>query len=413
MKIPIAPLWEKVRAWFPKARDTLQAHADGLEAKFNPRELDPIPRPEIDRLQRELATLVMPASHQNFLRSELEEQLKAWLGGAETSNNFAVLGCPAEAIATILWDALTSPDSPDTLPLNLTLQWLPWSSRPLDHRAIASELQKTILQPLEDEPAVVVIPDLSWCFLRCTDGFDGIDRLKEAIFRDRSRFWLVGCNRWAWLYLDRVCELGALFEKTVSLPPLVPIALKDWLEPVCATLDLQVGDEEDSTEEEEELEEEEQWASLGERRYYHRLAGVSQGISAIAARAWLESLGIAPPKKEESEHPEEPETTDSSETEPTPWILSRPSLPSLPSLSKDERFLLFSLTLHGAATLPHLALSLGVSEREIHTPVRRLIRAGVILRPLADGEQLQLNPMHYPRLKRDLDNNKFLIGGDD
>jgi len=410
MTIPIAPLLEKVRAWLPKARETLQAHADGLEAKFNPQELDPIPRQESDRLRRELAGLVTPAPYQNFIRSELEERLAAWRSGAEAGNSLAVLGCPAEAIATILWDTLTSPEPVE----DLTWQWLPWSGRPGDHRAIASELQEAILQPPEGDRALAVIPDLSWCFLRCTDGFDGIERMKEAIFRDRSRFWLVGCNRWAWLYLDRVCELGDLFENTISLPPLVPIALKDWLEPVWKPLDLQLGDEGESAEEDEELEEE-KWASKAERRYYHRLVGVSQGIGAIAARGWLESLGVSPPKKEGSENPEEGEESEKTvapETEATPRILGRPALPTLPSLSKDDRFVLFSLTLHGTVTLPHLALSLGVSEGEIHTRVQRLIRVGIVIRPPTGEGQLQLNPMHYPRLKRDLDNNKFLIGED-
>ncbi|MEB3886835.1 MarR family transcriptional regulator [Lyngbya sp. CCY1209] len=409
MKFSIAPLLEKVRAWFPKARETLQAHADELEAKFNPQELHPIPRQQSDRLKRELAGLATPEPYQKFIRSELEERLEAWRSGVETGNSLAVLGCPAEAIATILWDTLTSPEPVE----DLTLQWLPWSSRPRDYRAIAEELEKTILPPAEGDRVLAVIPDLSWCFLRCTDGFDGIDRLKEAIFHDRSRFWLVGCNRWAWLYLDRVCQLGDLFENTISLPPLIPIALKEWIEPVRAPLDLQLGEEE-SAEEEEELEEE-KWASQAERRYYHRLAGVSQGVGAIAARGWLESLGISPPKteEEESENSEEPEPSENpeeSETEPPPWILGRPTLPTLPSLSKEDRFLLFSLAVHGAMTLPHLAMSLGISEGEIHTQVQRLIRVGAVIRPPTAEGQLQLNPMHYPRLKRDLDNNKFLIG---
>ncbi|EDZ91963.1 MULTISPECIES: MarR family transcriptional regulator [Oscillatoriales] len=399
----IAQIFKQFGAWFPSAHQKIKAQADELGDKLKGIELDPIPPTNLLRLKQAVAELKTPLPHQELLRAQLSKAINSWSEGAECDNAMVVLASPVEAISTVFWDTLSSSEPIE----GLTRQWLPWSERAKNY-TIISQLEESILQPSQGERSLVVIPDLSWCFLRCVDGLQGIERLGDAIFSDRSRFWLIGCNHWTWLYLDRVCQLGNLVGVKTSIPPLSAIELKEWLTPVWETVDIQWREKSEGEEEEPQ----ENWCCSEEKRYFEQLEDVSEGNRAIAAEAWLNSLGISPPPEEEEEEEGENQTRENPDQ---PWLVDRPSIPELPSLTKSDRFLLFSLILHGSISLPNLCLTLGEGESATQTQVQKLIRDGLIIRrPGNSGAapRFAINGIYYPRLKRDLDNNKFLVGGE-
>lgn len=406
LRMAIAHIFKQFGAWFPRVHLKIKAQAHELGDKLKPLELEPISPQNLLRLRKAVASLKTPLPHQELLRAQLRQAINSWSEGAECDNVMAVLASPVESISTVFWDTLGSSEPID----GLAKQWLPWSERPGNHTIITSQLEESILQPTQEKRSLVVIPDLSWCFLRCVDGLLGIERLADAIFNERSRFWLIGCNHWSWLYLDRVCQLGNLVGVKTSIPPLSAIELKKWLTPVWETVDIQWGEKSEGEEEKPD----DNWCCSEEKRYFEQLEDVSEGNRAIAAEAWLNSLGISPAPEEEEEEEEEGENQ-TGENPDRPWLVARPSTPELPSLTKSDRFLLFSLILHGSISLPHLCLTLGEVESATQTQVQKLIRDGLIIRcPGTSGAapRLAINAIYYPRLKRYLDNNKFLVGED-
>jgi hypothetical protein len=273
-----------------------------------------------------------------------------------------------------------------------------------------TQLQQEIAPTADDTPPhqLRVIPDLSWCFLRCLYGLDGVEWLQETLFQDQSQFWLIGCNDWAWQYLNCVYQWEAYFEALLELPALKPLEIKQWLQPVMEQLAFNFEDQTDSSHSEDS--EDEAWDSKAERKYFERLAKVSLGTRPTVAQLWLNSLRQQAPEEQQ----ETPEAHISAESASQSIILARVDLPKLPQLTKADRYLLFSLGLHGSMTLNQLALSLGdritlvaAGEGQVQAQVQVLQRAGLI-----QNQQgwLSIAPIHYPRLEGNLEDNQFLVG---
>ena len=99
---------------------------------------------------------------------------------------------------------------------------------------------------------------------------------------------------------------------------------------------------------------------------------------------------------------EKPETKPDSKS----LIAQTPKLPKLPTLESVDRYLLYSLLLHGDLTLSTLAASLGDEEAEVQARVQVLRQQGVIEQR---NRVLKINPIYYLQLKRELAANNFII----
>ncbi len=299
----------------------------------------------------------------------------------------------------------------------------------------------------------MLVPLLDWCFLRCVDGFDGIEWLQTTVLGDRARFWVLGCNTWAWQYLDQVCQISAYFQQQFVLPPLSSYAIKEWLAPVMDKVHLDIVADEGHDVKQLQLQIEGQdtdpgnWFSSQERYCFERLESRSRGVSSVAADLWLRSLSLAPTDEsngESSSHdaPDPVFTHDGnrsnrresqSSSAPThsaqldsgdktteapqeslrqssehPWLKQDiSSLPGLPSLTKGDRYILYSMLLHGQISVPHLALTLGEDESRVRAQVQALLRAGIVNR---HHGQVRVDPSYYLSIRADLERNNFLIG---
>ncbi|MEL7226225.1 MAG: hypothetical protein AAGL17_15620, partial [Cyanobacteria bacterium J06576_12] len=57
--------------------------------------------------------------------------------------------------------------------------------------------------------ALMVLPNLCWCFLRSADGLDGLDYLQDLLPRDRAQFWVIGSGMVGWEYLKSTLNFHA------------------------------------------------------------------------------------------------------------------------------------------------------------------------------------------------------------
>ena len=348
--------------------------------------LDKVPPALFNALADKGRLLPAPAPCRAAVETNLLNAIARWQANPNIENNSLVfLSRPVEDLPAILKAALLSEESSfKNSNVHFLLKGYQRPADPLeikDH--IYRELEK-LPSVKDDAPSIVVISRLEQCFLRCIQGWEGIEYLQNLTTRDSSRFWVVGCNHWAWAFLDRVCQISAYLEQPVNLPVLSGYELKQWLLPffsdVMTLLNL------------EDMQASELPITLdeGSDSYWSALSNLSSGMGATAARLWLKSLRVR-----------------TSQPQVRSLLPAKPALPSAMTLSILDRHLLHSLFIHGAMTRSHLALSLGEAERQIRDRIQVLRRAGVILQR---GRQLSVHPAHYPRLFNELKNNNFLIG---
>ncbi|MEO1394500.1 MAG: MarR family transcriptional regulator [Cyanobacteria bacterium J06634_5] len=398
----------------------------------NPLEpLEPLLPAALNQLSAKIIQLPPPQPCQNAVKAELTRALKNWQADPELANNsLVVLGRPVEDVARILraslqefsTPAIEAPDATaETTAVNIQFL-LGGYQRPLDPLEIAQHIRREIAQkgsdtlpkPAEEaadslskrKPTVVVVPSLENCFLRCIQGWEGIEYLQNLTTRDTSRFWVFGCNHWAWTFLDRVCQISAYLEQPLHLPELSGEDLKAWLQPILESpLTL------DHPFQEHPFQERPFHIEPSGDSYWSALSNAASGIGATAATLWLNSLRIRVDKSATLTVEKSPATAPlPAETVPTktvPLLPIKPTLPTLMSLDVMDRYILHTLLIHREMTRSHLALSLGEAERKIRSRLQVLRREGILLQR---GRRLSIHPAHYPKLYSELKNNNFLIG---
>lgn len=409
MPFKIGFLRKKLRNWFPKVHAEFKTQTSELEAQIRQKNLKPLPSSQIIALGKKIDSLSTPSSYLKTVKSKLSEAITLWQEEENAPNSLVVLGSPMEPFAQIFNELLADWQQEYLL----HLKSLSWSNRPPDYSTIKFQFSEEIdsLQDITlDNPhqVVFIIPDLNWCFLRCVDGLDTIEYLQELLFKDRSQFWLIGCNTSSWKYLDVIGNFSHYFQQTLYLPKLEAIELKEWLTPVSETIEFEFSHAQDKKNNDQEFnnENENNWESSSQQSFFEHLAGISLGLSHVASRLWLLSLGIEEEEDNSNEdNDQEKKENDSSSN----IVLQKIVLPDLPELTKDERYLLFSLCLHGKMTLSELTLSLGEEQIKVQNQVQILCNSGVVEHR---NKLLTINPAYYPQLKKDLTRNNFLFKGD-
>ena len=194
-----------------------------------------VPSPETENEPNELPPAIASSLNQaikklpchpkyiTILQSTLDEALSQWQENPE-ANELVILSSSIEPLPQILQTSLTDWNHQNLNQIKL----LSWSNRPKNFSRIVPQLQKKLelSEKLDIDhnsgnfQELVVIPCLEFCFLRHIHGLDGIEFLRSRIFKDHSRFWLIGCNTLTWQYLDHIYSINSYFEKTLVLPNL-------------------------------------------------------------------------------------------------------------------------------------------------------------------------------------------------
>ncbi len=396
-------VFDKFKLKFLKARVNLTDLVQS-ETRINGEDTNnKLPAKIASKLNHIVASLPTYSPYIAAVQAALEAPLQKWRDDIDAPNSLVILGSPLLPFSDILNDAIASWEQKE----RLEVRSLQLSARPHDFQNIQNLLDNQLPKASEvpefgELPAsseilklrknLMVITRLDWCFLRCIDGLDTIEYLRNLVFKDASVFWLIGCNNWAWRYLDFIFQVSAYFGQIVSLPNAKGDELQSWLKPAIEQIDLEFS---------EELTPEK--ISESQELYFESLADNSSGISSVAAALWLRSL-----RYESDSETEDPEAQYQSDLIP-PFKLKqkKPKLPDLPNLIPEDRYILYSLLLHGGMSLSQLALSLGEAESPVKARVQFLVQSDVIDRY---KNLLVVNPAYYPRLKTLLYSNNFLVG---
>lgn len=371
------------------------------------------PKDLVDQLEQAISQLPSPASYRTAVQSALTSALQHWQQNSDAPNSLVILGCPVEPIGAIMAQSLAEFPLPEVQLVTPLTNWRrsthptalypqlqtalgPLLMAPAAGKQVPSHTvaQKTEASQAEggDRPTIVVIPCLDDCFLRCIQGWESIEYLQNAIVQDSSRFWLIGCNTWAWAFLDRVCQIRSYLGHVQPLPEMGGQDLQAWLASGVPDQMLQPA-----ATETEDLD------------YWNALAKVAAGIGSVAAQFWLRGL-----RSQSVSLPEAASDLSRSDSLDSSLVQERlqrtnPTSPRLPELTALDRYLLHSLLLHGGMTRSHLVLSLGEPEGKIRARLETLQRAGVIVQKKT---YVRVDPSHYLNLRTDLRNNNFLIGDD-
>lgn len=352
------------------------------------KEPDEPPTAIISSLNQEIKALPCHPKYITILQSTLNDALSQWQENPE-ANELVILSSSIEPLSQIIQTALANWSHQNIGQIKL----LSWSNRPTDSSKIVPKLQKDLGLSAKLDidnnsgkfQELIVIPCLEFCCLRQIHGLDGIEFLRNRIFQDHSRFWLIACNSLTWQYLDQIYKINSYFEKTLFLPTLTGAEIQEWLTPVITKLELKFDDETEEKQQAQKI-----------QKHFDYLAELAQGFSSVAAQLWLKSLSMV--NIEQSNIPAE-------DVKNTIVKYNKIKLLDLPELTPNDRYLLFSMLLHKQINLSHLALSLGESESVIQFQIQKLLHQGVIQRV---NNLLNVHPLYYPKLRKHLKNYNFI-----
>lgn len=380
---------EGFKDWLANSRRFLfkRYTKDSIETQEPERNLIQLP-PEIRRkLVDRVAKLPINPGDREAISTKLDEVYETWKANpVSTNNSMVVLSSPVTSVSRILSETLSSWAEQK----QISFRPLPLKARPEIADTIKSKLQHYLEEEFVEEAIadrqseVVVMPNLSWCFLRSWQGLEGIEYLQSRLhdgFQDR--FWIIGAGQVSWEYLNSVSNIEAYCKEAFTLPALSAEQLADWLQPIIEELNITFADPELNR---QILDNDKD----NRTHYFECLADISQGVSNVAVQAFLKSI-----------HYEE----DEEQRNPT-IVAQTPQLPELPELDSSEQYLLYSILLHGDLTISALAESLGDGESEVQAKVQALRHQGVVEQR---GKIVKINPIHYPNVKRELANNNFVI----
>ncbi len=388
----MATLFNRFHTWLLDNRKTLLSRftTDEKETPEPEKSLIELPPHLASKLIAAVDELPTDNPDMEAIQSTLDEAFEKWRSNPQAADNSVViLSSPVTTVSRTLTESLLDWASEREIPLR-PLQWI---GRPEKAEDIKTKLQHQLgrgLVTTSKQPEVVVITNLSWCFLRCVDGLEGIDYLQDVLLQDDSRFWVIGAGKVGWEYLDHVSHFKAYCGDYLELPRLTGEQLQAWFEPIVD--EFQISFAKPNIEFPNNNEEDES----RESRYFEKLADLSEGVNTVAVQVFLSSIRY------------QPEDSDNPESDNTEGILEaqNPELPNLPHLSADEHYILYSLLLHGDLNLSALSESLGDEKTLVKGQVQRLRRKGLVEQK---HEILTINPIHYPRLKNELANNNFII----
>lgn len=398
----ITKMLKRLRNWLINSRHFLFSWytKDSQETQEPERSLVELPAEMRDRLVEAVDNLPNNPADQEAILSVLDETFDCWFKNPnDTNNSVVILSDPVATISRILSETLAEWIEKKQVPMRL----LPLTARPIEIETIKSKLEYYLEQQCPKNNfdkqglEVVVIPNLSWFFLRSLEGLEGIEYLQSLLCKgSENRFWIIGMGQVGWEYLNLIYNIEAYCGKVLILPKIESEELQEWLEPIINELDI-IFDE-------PRLDQKLLNNNKDNKtNYFDLLVDISEGVSKVAVQGFLKSV-----KYEEIDEEEKVEE-DETKSHPKKIVANTPSLQDLPALESADQYLLYSLLLQGDLTISELAKTLGDEELEVRARVQVLRRQGVVEQ---QGQVLKINPIYYPRLKQELANNNFVINGE-
>ena len=383
---------KRFRDWLADRRNFLFSRytRDAQETQEPERTLIALPPKIRKKLINAVEALPSNPADKEAIAKAIDKPFELWREDPNNADNsIVILSSPVASVSRILSETLEQWAKRKQVALKL----LPFTARPYAIETVCSKLEHEFERREdedEDNLEIVVIPNLSWCFLRTLEGLEGIEYLQSLLYNgSKKRFWIIGGGEVGWQYLNSVCAIEAYCGEVFVLPELEAEELESWLDPIVEELSVIF--------EEPRIKKQILDGDKGNKtNYFDRLASISKGVATVAVQAFLKSIHYEEMDEEgEDKQPQQGNI-----------VAQIPKLPKLAELESADQYLLYSLLLHGDLTIAALARSLGDSESEVQGRVQLLRREGIVEER---DKILKINPIHYPKIKQELAANNFII----
>ena len=250
---------------------------------------------------------------------------------------------------------------------------------------------------------VLVIPQLAHCYLRHASGLTLIRRLLEQIVASRHHV-LVGCDSWAWAFLQRAVGIEDLLGEPLTFAPFDGNRLDSWFRSRVQVADYefrQIGSDKSLfLEPPKSSDGDNSPSSWSGTPFIQNLAACARGNPAVAQAFWRAGLRRGEPESDES-------VGLASDHDLVLRVVSPSQLtPRIPDeVDRVHRFVLHALLLHGGMTLSSLQLILPFDRADIVRRVTSLHRWGL----LEDKDDIvQVRLVAYPTVRQNLLDEGFL-----
>ncbi|MEL6166366.1 MAG: ArsR family transcriptional regulator, partial [Cyanobacteria bacterium J06628_3] len=183
-------LFNQFQTWLAENRNSLLSRfsTDEQETQEPEKSLTELPPSISSKLVAAVDKLPSDNPDVEAIQSTLDKTFEKWLSNPKIADNsLVVLSSPVTTVSRILTESLQDWASER----EINLRPLQWIGRPQEVEDIAKRLRQQLgrgtLTVGSKQPEIVVIPNLSWCFLRSVDGLEGIDYLQDVLLQDNSR----------------------------------------------------------------------------------------------------------------------------------------------------------------------------------------------------------------------------------
>ena len=262
---------------------------------------------------------------------------------------------------------------------------------PTAQEILAADVQ-WLTRCCDSGPGLWALPALERCYLRNANGLALVRGFLDLAFSGALGPGVIGCDSWAWAYLQRICAWPATPVLTLQAfdgAALTTLLLQPETQPTQAVRFLSAHSGISLLPEPEDGEEDAQTPVSPELR---QLAARCRGNLGIAWHFWRERLRTAI----------EPQATQTGDDAPPPtdaiWVAPELEPRAPASDAGDETALvLHALLLHNGLEAPLLATLLPIAAAHLNLQLLHLHALGLVERQ--DADRWQVTPLAYPGVR--------------
>jgi hypothetical protein len=268
------------------------------------------------------------------------------------------------------------------------------------------------------EGSPLVIPALERCYLRHYNGLTLLRKLVDWLL-SHNRPCLIGCNSWAWTYLNSALSLGRLFPEPYIPRPFDGKHLQHWFRELVGRSDapgfvfrqadngklVLLSDDKDAAYGTDHPRRAEDSGDVSD--FLKDLSAYTRGIPGIALAFWRKSLRLASKEEVEERAREVAENDHRKTIWVKPW--SRLDLPTMPAdRSRSQLFVLHTILLHDNLEPNLLRKLLSISTIDILETLHQLRKEGLLEAELEEAVW-RIAPAGYPAIRHELDRSGYLV----
>ena len=262
---------------------------------------------------------------------------------------------------------------------------------PTAQEILAADVQ-WLTRCCDSGPGLWALPALERCYLRNANGLALVRGFLDLAFSGALGPRVIGCDSWAWAYLQRICAWPATPVLTLQAfdgAALTTLLLQPETQPTQAVRFLSAHSGISLLPEPEDGEEDAQTPVSPELR---QLAARCRGNLGVAWHFWRERLRTAI----------EPQATQTGDDAPPPtdaiWVAPELEPRAPASDAGDETALvLHALLLHNGLEAPLLATLLPIAAAHLNLQLLHLHALGLVERQ--DADRWQVTPLAYPGVR--------------